>query len=218
MIKYVKVENNEDDIEQVSKLWKSEVRALGPLWKGDIESYIDDGSFYCIKDDNKIVAMCSYHVLKQRPEVRIEALVVTPEYRGKGYSKDLIYKCYKENNNLIDRLGYSFTAEAREGEPNNTFYDHISTEMIAKPKKTMVIRTYYLDVDKVRTWGPDKWATCPNPNGELGICYSFDRHGDRCGCVGCPLLDTLPNGMFNEGDPLPGLTNMLKESENETNS
>lgn len=50
---------------------------------------------------------------------------------------------------------------------------------------------------------------CPNPNGELGICYSFDRFGDRCGCVGCPLLDTLPNGMFNEGDPLPGLSKQI---------
>lgn len=53
--------------------------------------------------------------------------------------------------------------------------------------------------------------TCPNPNGELGICYSFDKYGDRCGCIGCPLLDTLPNGLMNEGDPLPGLTKQLVE-------
>lgn len=52
---------------------------------------------------------------------------------------------------------------------------------------------------------------CPNPNGEIGICYAFDRHGDRCGCVGCPLLDTLPGGLFNEGDPLEGLTKILEE-------
>lgn len=53
---------------------------------------------------------------------------------------------------------------------------------------------------------------CPNPNGELGICYKFDRFGDRCGCVGCKLLETLPNGMMNEGDPLPGLTKQLTEA------
>lgn len=53
---------------------------------------------------------------------------------------------------------------------------------------------------------------CPNPNGELGICYSFDRFGDRCGCVGCPLLNTLPNGIFNERDPLPGLTKQISNS------
>lgn len=50
---------------------------------------------------------------------------------------------------------------------------------------------------------------CPNPNGEEGICYSFDRFGGREGCVGCKLLNTLPNGMFNEGDPLPGLTKQI---------
>lgn len=211
-MKYVKVENNEHDIEQASKLWKSEVKALGPLWHGDIESYLEDDAFFCIKDDdNNIVAMCSYHVMKVRPEVRIEALVVAPEYRGRGYSKDLIYKCYQENNNLIDYLHYDFTAEAREGEPNNTFYDKISTSMEPKPKKTMVIRTYHLDVDKIKQWGPDKWGSCPNPNGEHGICYSYDRFGDRTGCITCPLVNTLPNGIFNEGDPLPGLSKMLQE-------
>lgn len=55
----------------------------------------------------------------------------------------------------------------------------------------------------------DKVEKCPNPNGELGICYSFDRFGGRCGCVGCPLLETLPKGMFNEGDPLPGLSKQI---------
>jgi hypothetical protein len=53
---------------------------------------------------------------------------------------------------------------------------------------------------------------CPNPNGELGICYSFDRFGDRCGCVGCPLLKTLPKGIMNEGDPLPGLTKQIENT------
>ena len=51
---------------------------------------------------------------------------------------------------------------------------------------------------------------CPNPNGEPGICYNFDRFGDRCGCVGCELLETLPNGMMNESNPLPGLAKQLK--------
>lgn len=59
---------------------------------------------------------------------------------------------------------------------------------------------------------------CPNPNGELGICYAFDRFGDRCGCVGCELLETLPNGMMNEGDPLPGLTHQLNSKEKRRDS
>ena len=56
----------------------------------------------------------------------------------------------------------------------------------------------------------DAREKCPNPNGEEGICYAFDRYGDRCGCVNCELLETLPNGIFNEGNPLPGLSKKSK--------
>lgn len=52
---------------------------------------------------------------------------------------------------------------------------------------------------------------CPNPFGVEGICYSFDRFGDRTGCLGCPLADTIPGGVFDMGDPLPGLTRQLEE-------
>ena len=52
---------------------------------------------------------------------------------------------------------------------------------------------------------------CPNPFGVEGICYSFDRFGDRTGCLGCPLADTIPDGVFGMGDPLPGLTKKLEE-------
>lgn len=56
----------------------------------------------------------------------------------------------------------------------------------------------------------EKKEICPNPNGEEGICYSYDRFGDRTGCLGCPLADTIPNGVFGDGDPLPGLTRKIK--------
>ena len=54
---------------------------------------------------------------------------------------------------------------------------------------------------------------CPNPLGVEGICYSFDRFGDRTGCLGCPLADTIPDGVFDMGDPLPGLSKQLKEQQ-----
>lgn len=210
MITYDTVHKGEEEV--VKSLWKSEQVALGIPYMSDIQDYIDSNALYCIRDNGKIVAYCTYYVMKTKPVVRIEALVVAPEYRGKGYSKQLIYKCYLENNNLIDKLGYSFQAESKEGVPNNTFYDRISTNMTSSQKKTCVIRTYDLDVDKIKSWGPDMWSThCPNPNGEEGICYAYDRLGDRTGCINCPYLDTLPNGLFNEGDPLPGLTAMLQK-------
>lgn len=53
-------------------------------------------------------------------------------------------------------------------------------------------------------------APCPNPNEELGICYSFDRYGDRLGCIGC---DLFTEEMQNGKDLLPGLTKILKEME-----
>lgn len=155
-MKYNKIKVGEE--EAVKTIWKTEQVALGIPYMSDIKEYVEEDIFYCIRDDNdNIVAYCTYDIMKTRPEVRISALVVTPEYRGKGYSKELIYKCYKENNNLIDKLHYDFIAESKEGVPNNTFYDRISVAMERSQKKTCVIRTYHLDVDKVKEWGPDKW-------------------------------------------------------------
>lgn len=156
MITYDVVHEGEE--ETVKQLWKSEQTALGIPYMTDIKDYINSNALYCIRDNNKIVAYCTYYVMRTKPIVRIEALIVAPEYRGRGYSKDLIYKCYIENNNLIDKLGYSFLAESKEGVPNNTFYDRISVNMTSSQKKTCVIRTYYLDIDKVKSWGPDKWS------------------------------------------------------------
>lgn len=53
---------------------------------------------------------------------------------------------------------------------------------------------------------------CPNIKGEEGVCYSYDRFGGRAGCVGCPLADTLPGGVFGDEDPLPGLTKHIKKN------
>lgn len=49
---------------------------------------------------------------------------------------------------------------------------------------------------------------CPNPDGKEGICYQFDRFGDRAGCLGCELYT---KEMFDKDDPLPGLTEKLKK-------
>lgn len=154
---YNKVKPGEEEV--VKSIWKSEQLALGIPYMSDIKEYIADDILYCIRDDNNnIVAYCTYDIMKTRPEVRISALVVLPEYRGKGYSKQLIYQMYKCNNNLIDKLHYKFIAEAREGVDNNTFYDKISVSMSRSPKKTMVIRTYELDVNKVKTWQHNLWC------------------------------------------------------------
>lgn len=56
----------------------------------------------------------------------------------------------------------------------------------------------------------EKQEICPNPNGETGICYDFDRHRDRTGCLGCSLFNTIPH---HTEDPLPGLTKMIKEQQ-----
>lgn len=155
MITYDIVHPGEEDA--VKTLWKSEQKALGIPYMSDIVDYINSKALYCIRDNGKIVAYCTYYVMRTKPIVRIEALIVAPEYRGKGYSKQLIYKCYKENDNLIEKLGYSFQAESKEGVANNTFYDKISVNMTRSQKKTCVIRTYELDTQKIRLWRPDKW-------------------------------------------------------------
>ena len=53
-----------------------------------------------------------------------------------------------------------------------------------------------------------KTKECINPNGEHGLCYQFDRFGDRSGCLGCSCYT---QEMFNQEDPLPGLTKMINK-------
>ena len=52
---------------------------------------------------------------------------------------------------------------------------------------------------------------CPNPLGEHGVCYAFDRYGDRNGCaaIKCELL--TDETYSSNGDPLPGLTSKINE-------
>lgn len=95
----------------------------------------------------------------------------------------------------------------------NEFYSQLAETILELRQEKQFADTVELYITPMGVGIFWKNAECPNPNGEEGICYSFDRYGDRCGCVGCSLLDTLPNGMFNEGDLLPGLTEQLKKGE-----
>lgn len=142
----------------VKAIWKSEQKALGIPYMTDITDYCNSGELFCIRDDERnLIGYCTYDVMKKHPEIRLSALVVLPEYRGKGYSKQLIYQTYLKAKDYIEKLGYDFVAEAVEGIPNNTFYDRISSNMTRHQKKTMVVRRYYLDINKIKTWGPSMW-------------------------------------------------------------
>lgn len=125
------------------------------------------------------------------------------------------------NGNLyyIEEIGVKEPVEIENDSTHRVYFGTITTicadllEFIDPDDNSLCDRHFInddtLECKLVREEVKVKEETCPNPNGEEGICYNFDRLGGRCGCMDCELLDTLPNGMFNEGDPLPGLTKQL---------
>lgn len=150
----------EKDFDQVFRLWKKEQRALGIPFKQFIQEYIDSKELFVIRDDDEnIVAMCSFDKMKRLPEIRLALLVVVPEFRGLGLSKILIRQVYDYIKPfLLDHPNYVFLADAREGEANNTFYDKISVRYELSQKKTMNIRRYILDIEKIKSFPKKDWC------------------------------------------------------------
>lgn len=99
---------------RIKELWKKEAVALGIPWGDNIEKKIASGRFHCIRDDGVIVGFCGSHILKRKKIARIEDFMIDEPYRGRGYSKVLMRRCYEDLKPFIDS-GFSFQVEAKEG-------------------------------------------------------------------------------------------------------
>lgn len=78
-------------------------------------------------------------------------------------------------------------------------YIKINPDSLVKIEKILDFIKSELDKEK-----------CPNPNGELGICYAFDRYGDRNGCAAINCKKLTRELYNSNGDPLPGLAEVIK--------
>ena len=152
MITYGKV--NQEDEKRVRELWKSESVALGIPWKREIVDVLTSGKFHCVRDDGRLVGFCGTYVLKRKRIVSIVHLVVDKEYRGRGYSKIILRRCYEDAKPLLSE-GYKFQVQAKDGMENNSFYDRISIGYNMEQKVKSRMRIYDLDSEKISRWNMD---------------------------------------------------------------
>ena len=136
------------DVPYILEIWKRAGDVFGIPYKQEINELIEGKRFLCIRENGKIVAMSGYKVMKKQPEVRIVHLWVAKTYRRKGLAVALIKELMERGGNL------ALTACCKEGAENNKFYDRFAINYETETKKTMNVRKYYLDKEKI--WQTNK--------------------------------------------------------------
>ena len=103
----------QEDLEFIYKLCTTNSKNLRIMWRGMIKDDIDKGKIYII--DN--IGFCRFNVMKRKPVVKLETLVVHKNYRGQGYGRLLVDKLKEFNRPII--------LECVKGADNNAFYNKV---------------------------------------------------------------------------------------------
>lgn len=129
---------NENDVDKILKLWKTEPEVLGIPFRKSIFELINKQQFFGIKKDGELIAMCGYRVMKRNPSIRITKLCVNNTYRNKGIATDFI----RYIQDKTDCLKLKMYAECKDGAENNGFYDKVGILHHKEERKTMTVRFY----------------------------------------------------------------------------
>lgn len=135
----------QEDVPKILILWKKQGDVLGIPFKSTINKLIDSNCFFGIKENDKLIAMCGYKIMKRFPEIRITKLCVDEKYRRNSIATFLL-------KYVIDKTidyGLQMTAECKDGVDNNFFYNHYGSVIGIKECKTMKVRKYKIDINKV---------------------------------------------------------------------
>ena len=127
-----------DDIHDILELWNKEKDVLGIPFRKTIFDLIDAHSFFGIKIDGKLIAMCGYKIMKRNPSIRITKLCVDEEYRNQGIASMFIRLIQNKTNSLELKM----YAECKDGANNNGFYEKIGILHHKEERKTMSVRFY----------------------------------------------------------------------------
>lgn len=108
------------DIPEIKKLWKQGGKDLGIPFTNELEGLINDNRFFCTKNDNnEIVSICGYKIMKKSPEIRICHLLVHKDERNKHIGFEHI----KHIVNETKHFDLPLIAHCRDGALNNSFYE-----------------------------------------------------------------------------------------------
>lgn len=139
------------DKAEILRLWKLKENrgVLGIPFNKDIDNMIQNKNMFVAKINEKIIGFGGYHVMKRNPEIRIEHLYICPEYRNHGYAMAIIGRILDDTKNI----NLDLTAKCRDGMPNNSFYEKISSQKyLAIQQKTITTRKYILDKDIIYSY------------------------------------------------------------------
>lgn len=138
----------ENDIEQIKKLWKKQGDVLGIPYNNTIIELIRNKALFCIKDENRnVIAFCGYKIMKRKKIAKIVHLVVAEEHRRRKLGVLLVWYIF----NILAPKKLPIVAECKSGADNNYFYDKIGRLVATKQCKTMDVRLYVLDYEKITT-------------------------------------------------------------------
>ncbi len=138
----------QEDMPDILALWKKQGDVLGIPFRNTINKLIDDGTFFCIHDKGRLIAMCGYKIMKRYPEIRITKLCVDEEYRNRGLAISLLQHIVLITS-VLDLDAY---AECKDGADNNNFYDKFGEMVSIKECKTMKIRRYKINKSAVEEY------------------------------------------------------------------
>lgn len=140
------------DFVMLYDLWKKNRKKLGPCWKVTLEKRIGKGEYYYALEEDKCIGMVCMHYSKKYVRYELDALVISDEYRHRGYGTKLVkYVVDKtRSHNLLDECVPVYLS-ALEGDENNQFYDRFCTVEWYNHYKTCTTRIYKVDRQKLKT-------------------------------------------------------------------
>lgn len=140
---------------QIKTLYKQNRDTLGIPFNRIFDEMVDNTDFVVVvTEDMKLVGFCGFHYRPIKHYYEIEHLCIAEEYRNKGLAI-LVLQYFILRHKQTALLPYlpTIVAYAVDGKPNNTFYDKISSSFELAPRKTKMLRKYYLSVDRILNYG-----------------------------------------------------------------
>ena len=149
------------NIEQIIRLYKDNRDVLGIPFNRVFDQILGDKTFAVIVlQDNTVAGFCGFKYKPRKQYYEIEHLCVDKKFRNNHFAIILL-KHHLENNYrpiirqklFVQSQRVPIVAYAVEGAENNSFYDRFSTRFDVVPKKTKVLREYFLDADRILNYG-----------------------------------------------------------------
>lgn len=104
----------------ILKIWKSQGNVFGIPFKSEVDDLIEKGQFYCMKEDNQIIAICAYKIM--RKGIKICHLWTAKRYRGQHIAIKLMNHIVKQHEDE------EVFVSCKDGADNNSFYERYKLE------------------------------------------------------------------------------------------